>query len=341
MEFLRCLFLLPGLCLSLLWFSGCANTGPAAAETPGDRAQAAIRAGNYLQAEAIYSVERENGIDCGESLARTYCSHAASLLLQHNRKAPTLADCKEAIRLCELAKKTDFSVAQRSDKLIRDAKHRIEAISFQKAVRDASGLDLAERKKTIDRLLTQGAIQQKNQLYMPARETYEQILAIDPYQVEATTQLTKLYIRLERAASLRAAAQYAETRASDAWQGIVQVTPVREEKTPFSQGQEDAKRTITELYLRDTIIPKINMEGVSLKNVFQNLSKLAEEAGGHPLSFVYVKFSPDAPEFPPIEFKADKISIEDALGSVCDAMMLDFYEVDPYTFEITRRPAKQ
>lgn len=240
----------------------------------------------------------------------------------------TLDDYETAFQLCEQAEKWNPSYKSDIMKIREVIASRIKAAKFREAVGyDKMQKDRKDTGRKVDILMKQGKILASQKRYSEARDKFEEVLTISPYNQDAVYELSKMYTELGKVGKRRAELSNQERAVEVEWK---YVTPIAPEEQPMIENLKNelelqklpVKKTQSAEMLEKTVLEELNLENISLKNTFAYLEKASSDDPAKQIRFTFEGFDPAAKEWPQLSFKAEKISLLDAVNSICSSMGL-------------------
>lgn len=240
-----------------------------------------IKAINFLERCSLSSQEVKSRIEsCRKQINRCYEFWSRELYLQAMDELK-VQNLTVAIELCEKGSLMYPPSKARNDALIEKYKKEQEKLAFKSATQESSVLpDLEQRKYKIDLLLRAGtSLMNANQLDK-ARNKFEEVLIIDPYNTDAINKLYKVNTLSLTIAAERKNAVHNERMAENSWKGVNTIIP----KT-FTGGGESinspVKKEIVEdsinNKLKNIIIDHIEFEEVTIPTVVKYLKMRSKQ----------------------------------------------------------------
>ncbi len=213
-------------------------------------ANALMVAGNQLMQENKYPAAREKYLAALEPLRELARNGEESFAEKIRHCQKLIANCYEyqAQDLVKTAKtqskEENYDVAialcQQAIEVYPPFKERLEkAIDYYEAQADAMArrnqtanlLPNAEQtKRTIDTYLEQGRIMFDKQQYEQAREKFQQVLLLDPYNVKATARMKAVNGKLNEIALRRMDADHVKMMAEIQWEAVDEILLERSAK---------------------------------------------------------------------------------------------------------------
>lgn len=294
------------------------------------KAEKASREDNYIKSAQCYvdaileaeEVAPEHVPTIKSELASVYLDWARSLYwsAKQNHSAKS---CYRAINMAERAAEIDPKREVRCRLLIDKLKKELASIKYKNATDlDTLDPDNKVRSMKIALLCKQGAVFIESQQYTRARDKYEEVLIIDPYNLDAIRGLKKVMKELKKSASKRRAVSEAERMAEIEW-NYVQAVAEKEKESQGSQLDKELPVTLKDK-LNSYIIKGINFQDLPLDQVFSILEKEISIALNNNFKFEFKDFSPADKKLPPVTFKVSEIPADEAVKVICDGMNLDF-----------------
>lgn len=219
--------------------------------------------------------------NCKQAISRCYNYWAEKLYFD----AQDSADAKQyeqAIELCKKAAEIWPAAKPRMDELIARFTKLQAAAEFQAKVSpEAVDPGQSARLYSIDVLLKQGDIFYKDRQWDKARDKYEEVIAIDPYNIAAIDAIRRVNLRLYHAGKLRKELTTEEYKAELEWKMVTPIPPrlAFSGKNPAADApiKKDAKKT--EIYdkLKNIIIDRIDFDEIEIPVVLRHLRQRAKE----------------------------------------------------------------
>ena len=269
------------------------------------------------------------------SLAEVYREWSISVSYSKKGENTSAEDYYQAIKLCSIASDLDPARKKFYDEMIANFQGKISLLKYRAIHKDETLIpDFKPLQEKLDIFLTQGRAYVLAGDYSEAKKHFEKVLAIDPGNAEATRELSNVIAKIAKTGETRAGVERASRIAEVSWKRI-------EEIPPSKPSEEQAKAvdhspSQTSKFLHDTVIPKLDLRQTPLKDAFSTLE--TEAAWNGKVSFLFVGFDPSSKEWPLINFSAEKISLAEALSSLCDAVGLTYAPGPDGNVSIFRKP---
>lgn len=294
-----------------------------------EKAEKASQKENYIKAVQCYvdaileaeEVAPQYVHDVKVDLASVYLDWARSLYWEA-KKHHSAKSCYRAINMAERAAEIDPKREVRCRLLIDKLKQELATIKYKNAI-DRESLDPNNKARAmkIALLSKQAAIFMESRQFTQSRDRYEEILTIDPYNLEAIRGLKKVMNEIKKAGIARSKAIEAETMAEIEWQ-YAQVIAEKEKKANQSNSTKEAAENL-ESKLNNCIIDKIDFKDLPLEEVFNQLENKISKTLNN-FKFEFKEFSPKDKKFPPVSFKCSEIPANEAIKLICQGVGLDF-----------------
>lgn len=217
---------------------------------------------------------------CKEQIYRSYYYWArntamiANKLGQEKQFNKAIAMCKEAIKIYPPCKK-------RMEASIAELQKQQKTVQYHNAATVNKLLpDKADKEYNIQIMLKQGDAYLKAKKYYKARDKYEQILLLDPYQLEAIARLRIANTHLTKTGEIRHRAATKERIAEVAWKSVLPIKPstvADEDKTINGPILKVTSNDAIIKKLKNIIIPKIIFEDVSLPAAINHLRRISKQ----------------------------------------------------------------
>ncbi len=196
---------------------------------------------------------------------------------------------------------------------------KMKALAFRLAVDiDTIDPEANERKLRVDTLMRQGDKLFNAGSLAEARDTYNQLLVLDPYNEKAVRTLKRVEKRLFEISEERREVTELERISESEWKYAGEIAESINDPSGTSESALDLS-----LALDTLVIPKLSFEKTPLDKVFRELGIIAFKSGIRKKDFfIYESFDPADKSFPSITFKAKNIPFSDAVEQVCKAVGL-------------------
>lgn len=320
----------------LFFLAGCLTTGKE--ETPEmaklnalvEKGDHAFSANNYIKAvqcyidavlEAeVYAPDRLEEIK--EKLSSSYLDWARSLYWEA-KQGRSARVCQKAINMAKRASDINPRIQIKCKVLIEKLNKDLASIKYEKAT-DIKELDpmFNQRKLQIDVLCKQAEVFFESGQFMHARDKYEEVLLIDPFNLTAIRGLKKVMKEVTKAGSERKKVEEQERMAEVEW-NYVQAIVQKEKQAQKSKSDKSLPNTLED-ELSENIIKELNFIDTPLDKVFSILEKEISKALKKDFKFKFEGFSPADKQLAPITFKAQDIPMDAAVRVICEGMKLDF-----------------
>lgn len=241
----------------------------------------------YRQARAVLQklpgdAEIQRKIEnCGQAISSCYYYWAEKLYFD----AQSSADAKQyeqAIEHCKKAAEVWPASKKRMDEMIARFTKLRDAAEYQaKVAPDAVDPGNAARLYNIDVLLKQGEIFYKDKQWDKARDKYEEVIAIDPYNITAIDAIRRVNLKLFEAARSRKELTEEEYKTEAEW-ALVTPLPTRvafsgKGSTADEPIKKDAKKNAIYDKLKNIIIDRIDFDEIEIPVVLRHLRQRAKE----------------------------------------------------------------
>lgn len=254
----------------------------------------AYQSGAYQQAVDLYmkaiSILQKLGDDptslknienCKQAISRCYNYWAEKLYFD----AQDSADAKQyeqAIELCKKAAEIWPAAKKRMDELIARFTKLQTAAEYQaKVAPDTVDPGKSARLYSVDVLLKQGDIFYKDKQWDKARDKYEEVLAVDPYNIAAIDAIRRVNLRLYHAGKLRKELTEEEFKTELEWKMVTPIPPrlAFAGKNPVADEpvKKDPKRNAIYDKLKNIIIDRIDFDEIEIPVVLRHLRQRAKE----------------------------------------------------------------
>ena len=261
------------------------------------------------------------------ALGTAYLDWARYLYWQA-RKSRSTDSCIMALDMASRAAEADPSLAHTVKHLSERLNKELEAIAYKSQI-NADLPDFNARSLQIHSLCRQAAILTESGLLDAARDKYEQVLVIDPYNYDAIRGLRKVTSKITEAGARRRDLVDKERLAEVEWHYVDAVT----QRESRSLGIQDHPSLEDKLY--SCVLQKIDFNETPLERVFRTLAGMISSGIKQDFSFRFDGFKPDGQDMPPVTFKADNIPAIEAVRALCKALNFNF-ELEKSTILIRR-----
>ena len=265
------------------------------ADEIGREAARAYQSGQYQKAIDLYlkaiKVFEKLGDDpavlkkaenCKLSISKAYYYWAEKLYLD----AQTSADAKQyeqAIKLCEKAAEMWPAARGRMQEAIARFKKLKASAEYQEKVSpDAVDSGRSARLYSIEVLLKQGDVFYADAQWDKARDKYEEVMSIDPFNVKATDAIRKINLKLLEAGRRRTGVTRAEYIAEAEWKMLtplvprVSAGPAKSQTVDEPVVKDEQKNSIYNK-LKNIIIDRIDFDEIEVPVVLRHLRQRSKE----------------------------------------------------------------
>lgn len=219
--------------------------------------------------------------NCKQAISRCYYYWAEKLYFD----AQASADAKQyeqAISYCKKAAEIWPSAKKRMDDMIARFTKLKTAAEFQAQVApDSVDPGNPTRLYNIDVLMKQGDIFYKDRQWDKARDKYEEVIAIDPYNIAAIDAIRRVNLRLFKAAHMRKELTEEEYKTEAEWKPMTPIPPrlTFSGKAPTTEEpiKKDAKKNAIYDKLKNIIIDRIDFDEIEIPVVLRHLRQRAKE----------------------------------------------------------------
>ena len=322
--------------LSLFFLAGCISIGenddPALAqlntlEKKGDKA---FRKDNYIKAVQCYidavieaeEIAPERLDKISQKLGATYLDWARTLYWKAKQDRSEKL-CLKAITMAQRASEIDSRRAVQCKVLLKKLTKDLASIKYEN-VTDINKIDpvYEERRLQIDVFCKQAAVFYASRQYMRARDKYEEVLLVDPFNLTAIRGLKKVMREVSRVGSERRKITEQERMAEVEW-NYVQTIAMKEKQAQKSQSDQSLPESLEDK-LADFIIKELNFKDTPLNKVFSVLQTEISVFLKGDFTFKYEGFSPRDKNIPPLTFDVKNIPASDAIKVICEGMKLTY-----------------
>jgi type II secretory pathway component GspD/PulD (secretin) len=214
-----------------------------------------------------------------QNMAVIYLYWGREIAIQAEKDAKT-GDFDKAIAKCINAMKIDPSLAPKMQNLIERYQNKKKTAKYQ-SLTDEEIVDPKKESRLyeIDVLMLQGKKLYRDKLWHRAREKFEQILLIDPYNLKAIESIKKLTKKMYKAGKNRYEATQEERNAEVEWNYVSpliarSLAPSEEAPEPMEREQEGSK---IKDKLQNIIIDHMEFEDASISAVVNLLRVRAKD----------------------------------------------------------------
>ena len=310
--------------------SGCVSTTPEykSMQASVKNAKLALKKDNYESAVKAYIQAVITAEDAApdkvsslkKSLAQTYISWSRSIYWQaKTKKNPELF--KRSIFFCEKAAGVYPQYQKNCNIYISKFKRAMSEMKFKRAISVDSLLpDKRERNYKIAMLSKQGNALKRERRYMMAKAKFEDILRIDPYNLEATRSIKKIMQQVAEIGRKRKEMDDSVKMAEVEWKNV-------EPLASKEEAMEAAKREIESSVKLQNRLAKIKIRQLDFKDaplnkVFTELERKITRLLHKDFQFEFKGFKPNDPNFPPITFQGKNIPAKGAIQAICNGLKL-------------------
>ena len=341
-SFLKCGFQFVFYSLLCLFFISCASLTPekkelnekiAIAENASSKNNYEVAAKNYIEAvikaetadpEQVYALKK--------ALSQTYINWSRELYWKaKTEKSPEIF--KKAIYICEKALNANPKYKVKCGVYISKFKKELASLKYKKETSINNLIpDSKERNYKIAVLYKQGEILRKDRKFMKARDKFEEILLLDPFNLDATRQISKIMKSVAEVGKKRQEADEIARMAEVEWKYVEPIAK-REEAMEMARREAEAGSEL-QSKLADSRIEIINFKDTPLDKAFNDLEKSIARAIRKDFKFEFKGFSPSDKKFSPVTFKAKKIPADSAIEALCKGFnMYPIYSKDRVIIE--------
>lgn len=233
------------------------------------------------------------------------------------RGSRSVESCVMALEMAGKAADANPSIAPQIKKLCERLDKEIASIAYKRSV-EFDIPDLKARNLKIASLCRQAAILTESGLLAAARDKYEEVLAVDPYNLDAARGLTSVSRKLRAAGAWRRKADIAQRSAEAEWSYVRELS----EREAMSLHGDAGLSLCESLYA--CVLDEVDFHELPLDQALALIAmKVSAELDGK-FSFEYKDFNPKDDRWPPVTFKTRDIPASEAIRVLCDAVGLDF-----------------
>ena len=239
----------------------------------------AIKVFDKLGDEPTVLKKKEN---CKLAISKAYYYWAEKLYFD----AQASADAKrydQAIKLCENAAEMWPGAKPRMEEAIaRFKKLKVSAEYEAKVSPDAVDAGRSARLYSIEVLLKQGDVFYADAQWDKARDKYEEVMAIDPFNVKAMDAIRRINLKLLEAGKRRTGVSRAEYIAETEWKMLTPLVPrissgpARTQTTEEPIVKDEQKNSIYNK-LKNIIIDRIDFDEIEVPVVLRHLRQRSKE----------------------------------------------------------------
>ncbi len=277
----------------------------------------------YLDALAVASAENLDSVpELKKKLADTYVNWARTLYW----KARTDKDpipLKQAIALCHKASEANPSLSRKCDVFIEKFQKDMKSLEYQQATSlETIDPNRSQRLEKIATLIRQGEQFAKDNQFSKALEKFNDALAIDPYNLQATLNAKKMLKEITRIGRERRGLTEQSGKAEVEWKNVKTIAKRRAAMEEAARRFEAKQKFGNKL--EQTLISRIAFKNTPFAKALALLQTEIAKALGNNFKFKYQGFSPeDDTKWPPITFHAKNIPANAAIKAICNAMALE------------------
>jgi Flp pilus assembly secretin CpaC/tetratricopeptide (TPR) repeat protein len=201
-------------------------------------------------------------------------------LVQQARRDVRTENVDSAIEKLNKARGYDPSKSEEIDALIKKYLQVKDSLSLKEQTRpDRVDPDQPDRVFQMKVLVDQGRVFLKNRRYADARDKFEQVLLLDPYDITAIRLLRQINVELSEVARDKRDAMVEEAMAEVAWKWASPVTPLLAGPAG-TVGSRTVRKTGEDLSgirkkLQDIILPHVEFDEVPIKDVVKALKEMS------------------------------------------------------------------
>jgi len=334
--------------VTLLLLNGCATITPEYKQMQDSvkSAEYSIKQNNYKAAAKAYMLAVVTAEDVApdkvyslkKSLAQTYIDWSRSIYWKaKTEKSSNLF--KKAIYLCEKAAEVHPKYRVKCQIYISKFKKELTSIQYKNRTSvDTLLPDRKERDYKIAILQKQGNTLRREKRYMMAKAKFEEILILDPFNLEATRAIKKIMKTVAEIGKRRGEMDKTAKMAESEWKNVEPIASKEE-------AMESAKREVeagVELQskLAAMKIHKLDFKDTPLDQAMKDLQRTIAKSLGIDFKFEFKGFKPSDPDCPPITFQGTGIPADGAIKAICDGLnMFPIYSKNRIIIE--KRAKKQ
>ncbi len=313
------------------------------------KASSAYKDGNFQESASAYmeaialceAKDPERTKSFKEKLAFVYYEWALHCAIS-SQKEKTVEDYEQAIGLCDSAAEFNPLLKAKCSNLVEKCQKRISVLKYRAEMSDVKLIpDGKAVKEKIEIFMKQGDSYYAAKDYGEARKRYEKVIKLDPYNADAIQAIKKMDLKIAEAGKARAENSRLEMMAEVKWAGV-QPIPPRQAGEPEAKaaGPAQADVAFVEKALRDASFPFLSFEKARMQDVFAKI-EAESAAAGYPVSFVFEGVDMNSPDLPLISFKTDRISLAEALNSVCKPFNLLYIPTGGSQIKVFKKPPRQ
>ena len=225
----------------------------------------------------------------------------------------------KAIYLCEKAQEAYPRYKTKCGVYIAKFKREMDAMKYRQETSPEKIMPgRKERERKVAVLYRQAETLRGAGEYMRSRDKFEEILIIDPFNIDAVRQIQKIMRAVAKAGEERQAADKEAKMAEITWK---QVEPLasREEAMEVAQREIEAGEKLRE-NLEACIIQSIDFKDTPAEKAFRDLNTNIESAMN--IKFKFEFQGVNTADLAPITFKVGNIPADDAIEAICSGLKL-------------------
>ena len=319
-----------GMAVTVYFLSSCASVSPEYQHMQDSvkTAKSAIKNDDYESAaksymQAIIAAEEvapDKVYVLKKSLANVYIDWSRSIYWKaKTAKNPDLF--KKAVFLCEKAVEVHPKYRTKCGIYISKFKKEMKSMKFSnQSSADTLLPDRKEREYKIALLQKQGHTLRREKRYMLAKAKFEEILKLDPFNLDATREIKKIMQTVAEVGEKRQEADQAAKMAEVEWKKIEPIAS-KEEAMESAEREVEAGAKL-QSDLASIKIKKLDFKDTPLDLVFNNLQKTIAHSLGSDFKFEFKGFKPTDADCPPITFQAKEIPADAAIKAICDGLKM-------------------
>ena len=255
-------------------------------------ANAALASNKYEQAIDCYLAAKAKLSNAGNSsyvqdkltsidasIAQTYLYWSQDIVMQAE-KAVNAQDYDKAIELCKKASEIYPADKKKLDAKIADYKHMKEVVTYRSQVTEsAADPKKEERDYKIDLLMKQGKVLYADKQYDKARDKFEEVLILNPYNSDAIDAIRKANLKILEIGNKRTDTIHNERVSEIEWNMVTPLIPKTGDKDELGTGiikKDDVENQIQKK-LREIVIPRLEFEEVTVTTVVKYLKMISRE----------------------------------------------------------------
>ncbi|MBQ9771397.1 MAG: hypothetical protein IJW23_06190 [Lentisphaeria bacterium] len=157
--------------------------------------------------------------------------------------------------------------------------------------------DLSDRRSNIQKLLIKGETYYRNKMYSKARDTYEQVYILDPFNEQANIMLGKIYRKIVDTAWMRRENEILERINEVEWKWVLPSRQTTEDPLDETPVQDETTTERASIYrkLQDISYPGADFEDENVSDVFALIQRRSRELDPEKkgISIFYPQFKDD------------------------------------------------